>query len=157
MDAELSTLADAGAQAIVAAMTADLWQSARGSVLALFQRADRGRRAALEARLDEDAADLGGTASPDDCRRERVRAWARELLEELGQDPSGRAALAQLIRELTDTRLGPPPGERRASDVTQNNTAHGSGTIYAVQHGDLHTSQMSESDVLSGRRRSESV
>ncbi|NXY97530.1 hypothetical protein HYE82_24775 [Streptomyces sp. BR123] len=138
MDAELSTLAEAGAQAIVAAMTADLWQSARGSVLALLHRADRGRRAALEARLDEDAADLGGTASPDDFRRERVRAWARELLEELGQDPAGRAALAQLIGELTDAV--PPPVERPAADVTQNNTAHGSGAIYAVQHGNLHIS-----------------
>jgi len=132
---ELTALAEAGAAAVVAAMATDVWQRTRDGVLRLFGRAGPGLRAAAEARLDDDAALVGAATAPDEVRRALLAPWTQELAVLLSQDEAGRRALAELVAEVR-AQL---PGERRTPACEQTNTAHDSGTVIAVQHGDLHT------------------
>jgi hypothetical protein len=116
-------------------MATDLWQGTRDAVLGLFGRADRRRRAAVEAQLDANAALVRTAAVPDDVRRALLGFWARELAELLRRDPAGREDLARLTHRVG----GALPADRRAFVLEQTNTARDFGTIFAVQHGDLHT------------------
>ncbi|UUU23040.1 hypothetical protein [Streptomyces sp. DSM 40750] len=137
MNEELTLLAEAGAAAVVTAMATDLWQGTRDTVLGLFRRAEPGpgRGAGIEAQLDGNAALVEQTATPDDVRRALAAVWALELTALLRRDPSCRAPLARLTAEID----GALPNDLRRLVLEQTNTAHDSGTVYAVQRGDLHT------------------
>ncbi|MFJ3725298.1 hypothetical protein ACIPYQ_22370 [Streptomyces sp. NPDC090045] len=134
MDAELTALAEAGAGAVVTAMTTDLWQSTRDAVLGLFHRTDRGRRAEIEAQLDGNAALMRNAEVPEDVRRTLSHLWALELTELLRRDPSNVEPLAR----LADAVAAALPGSRRAPHCEQTNNARDSATLFAVQRGDLH-------------------
>ncbi|MCX4693662.1 hypothetical protein [Streptomyces sp. NBC_01408] len=134
MDAELTALAQAGAAAVVTAMTTDLWQSTRDTVIGLFQRADRSRQTAIEAQLDGNAALVRDSAIPDDVRRTLFGLWVLELTELLRQDPSCREPLTRLADEA-DRAF---PADRPLVSFGQTNAARDSGRVFAVQHGDLH-------------------
>ncbi|GAA2472015.1 hypothetical protein GCM10010406_04610 [Streptomyces thermolineatus] len=134
MTEELTLLAEAGAAAVVAAMATDLWQSTREAVLGLFRRGDPDRSASVEARLDTNASMVRGTASPDDVRQALLGAWALELEALLRRAPSCRTSLARLVAEVD----GALRGGRGRPVLEQTNTARDSGTVFAVQHGDLH-------------------
>ncbi|WP_329166124.1 hypothetical protein OG709_12795 [Streptomyces sp. NBC_01267] len=142
MNEELTALAEAGAAAVVAAMATDVWQGTRSAVLALFQRtdrtgrADRARRAAIEAQLDGNAALVQRAVLPDadEIRRSLFGFWALELAALLRRDPSCREALARLAAEVAAAL----PDDRRTFTFEQTNIVHGSGSVFAVQHGDQH-------------------
>ncbi|KUJ66225.1 hypothetical protein ACZ90_39265 [Streptomyces albus subsp. albus] len=134
MHEELTVLAEAGAAAVVAAMATELWQTTRDAVLGLFPRADRSRRTAVEAQLDGNEALVREAADPDEVRRALAGFWALELAALLRRDPACREPLARLAGEVG----GVLPAARRACLLNQTNTAHGSGTVFAVQRGDLH-------------------
>ncbi|MFE9415888.1 hypothetical protein ACFYMX_09600 [Streptomyces griseofuscus] len=133
MNDELTVLAEAGAAAVVTAMATDLWQETRGAVVALF-RPDRRRRAALESQLDGNAALVRQAPDPDAARRALFSYWTLELTALLRRDPAVRAALERLAAAVEDA----PGGGTRGRVLRQTNTAHGSGTVFAVQQGDQH-------------------
>ncbi|MEU4025336.1 hypothetical protein [Streptomyces anulatus] len=137
MSDELTLLAEAGAAAVVAAMATDLWQAARDGVLGLFRRDAPDSAAPVGARLDEGAALVRTSAAPDDVRRALAGTWARELHELLRRDPACRVPLARLTAEVD----GAFASGRAAVVLEQNNTARDSGTVFAVQHGDIHTTR----------------
>ncbi|MGC5530075.1 hypothetical protein [Streptomyces sp. SR-10] len=137
MSDELTLLAEAGATAVVAAMATDLWQGARAGVLGLFRRNAPDSAAPVGARLDEGAALVRTSAAPDDVRRALAGIWARELHELLRRDPACRVPLARLTAEVD----GAFASGRAAVVLEQNNTARDSGTVFAVQHGDIHTTR----------------
>lgn len=137
MSDELTLLAEAGAAAVVAAMATDLWQGTRDGVLGLFRRDAPDSAAPVGARLDEGAALVRTSAAPDDVRRALAGTWARELHELLRRDPACRVPLARLTAEVD----GVFASGRAAVALEQNNTARDSGTVFAVQHGDIHTTR----------------
>ncbi|WP_369205805.1 hypothetical protein [Streptomyces sp. PU-14G] len=135
MTQELTALAEAGAAAVVAAMATDLWQNTRGAVLRLFHRDETpDRRAAIAAQLDSNAALVDEAAAPDDVRRALLGVWTLELTALLQRDSSCRQDLARLAAEVGAAL----PQERRTVLFEQTNDARDSGTVIAVQHGDLH-------------------
>lgn len=135
MSDELTLLAEAGAAAVVAAMATDLWQGTRDGVLGLFRRDAPDSAAPVGARLDEGAALVRSSAAPDDVRRALAGIWSRELHELLRRAPACRVPLARLAAEVD----GAFASGRAAVVLEQNNTARDSGTVFAVQHGDIHT------------------
>ncbi|MFF8815414.1 hypothetical protein [Streptomyces pactum] len=135
MNDELTLLAEAGAAVVVTAMATDLWQSTRDAVLGLFRRADRSRRAAIEAQLDGNAALVAEAETPEEVRRALFGFWALELAALLRRDPSCREGLARLAAAAD----GAFPDARWAFAGRQTNTARDFGTVFAVQGGDLHT------------------
>lgn len=137
MSDELTLLAEAGAAAVVAAMATDLWQGTRDAVLGLFRRDTPDSTAPVGARLDEGAALVRTSAAPDDVRRALAGIWARELRELLRRDPACRAPLTRLTAEVD----GAFASGRAAVVLEQHNTANDSGTVFAVQHGDIHTTR----------------
>nr|WSU75612.1 hypothetical protein OG499_22900 [Streptomyces anulatus] len=137
MSDELTLLAEAGAAAVVAAMATDLWQGTRDGVLGLFRRDAPDSAAPVGARLDEGAALVRTSAAPDEVRRALAGTWARELHELLRRDPACRVPLARLTAEVD----GVFASGRAAVALEQNNTARDSGTVFAVQHGDIHTTR----------------
>ncbi|MCX4489314.1 hypothetical protein OG890_36075 [Streptomyces anulatus] len=137
MSDELTLLAEAGAAAVVAAMATDLWQGTRDGVIGLFRRDAPDSAAPVGARLDEGAALVRTSAAPDDVRRALAGTWARELHELLRRDPACRVPLARLTAEVD----GVFASGRAAVALEQNNTARDSGTVFAVQHGDIHTTR----------------
>ncbi|RCG26024.1 hypothetical protein DTL70_08080 [Streptomyces diacarni] len=135
MTQELAALAETGAAAVVAAMATDLWQNTRGAVLRLFHRDEtHDRRAAIATQLDRNAALVDEATAPDDVRRTLLGLWTLELTALLERSPSCRQDLASLAAEVGAAL----PQERRTVLFAQTNDARDSGTIIAVQHGDLH-------------------
>ncbi|AEM82615.1 hypothetical protein [Streptomyces violaceusniger] len=137
MTDELTLLAEAGATAVVATMATDLWQRTKDAVLGLFRRDDPDRSVAVGARLEENAALMRATVVPDDVRQSLSGIWALELAELLRREPTCRAPLARLTAEV-DSALA---GGSGTLALEQNNTARDSGTVFAVQHGDIHTTR----------------
>ncbi|MEV1010400.1 hypothetical protein [Streptomyces sp. NPDC049881] len=136
MTDELTLLAEAGALAVVTTMATDLWHGTREAVLQLFRRGDPERGDAVAARLAEDAATVRDATVPDDARRALAGVWTVELAGLLLREPACRTALARLTADVGAALAG---DGRAASTLEQHNTARDSGTVYAVQHGDLHT------------------
>lgn len=134
MTDELSVLAQAGAATLVAAMATDLWQSTRDSVLGLFRRDDPSRTTTIEAQLDGNAVMMREATNPQDVRQALFGLWALELESLLRRDPSCRGPLYQLTTEVN----GDLPADRRVFVQEQHNSARDSGTMMAVQYGDLH-------------------
>ncbi len=128
-DEELAALAEAGAATVVTMLATDLWQGTRATVLRLFRRSGRRRRAAVRAQLDDNAALVRAAALPDDVRQALFGLWSRELADLLRQHPAAREPLARPAAPAAR----PPSGPRR---LRKTNTARDSGTVYAVQRGD---------------------
>ncbi|QKW10092.1 hypothetical protein HUT18_30405 [Streptomyces sp. NA04227] len=132
MNDELTVLAEAGSAALVAAMATDLWQETRESVTALFRRSEHRRTAEIETQLDDNAALVREASAPDEVRRALFAYWTLELAALLRHDPSCREPLHQLASART------PEQAPWASSFRQTVNAHGSGTVFAVQHGTQH-------------------
>ncbi|AKG46761.1 hypothetical protein SXIM_53770 [Streptomyces xiamenensis] len=134
MTDELTLLAEAGATAVVATMATDLWRSTKDTVLGLFRRGAPDRGDALAARLEENAALVRAAADSEEVRRVLCGEWARELAGLLRREPDCRTPLVRLTADI-DRALATGRG---TFTLEQNNTARESGTVFAVQHGDLH-------------------
>ncbi|MFI9004668.1 hypothetical protein [Streptomyces sp. NPDC053541] len=132
---ELAALAGAGATALIGAMATDVWQGARSRAVRLFGRGGEAPDSAIEARLDEDAALVGGAepgGEADEIRAELMPVWRRRLILLLERHPEYEADL----RALVDSVRGELPDGRQV--WTQQNTARDHGTLFAVQGGNLH-------------------
>ncbi|MFF9345873.1 hypothetical protein [Streptomyces sp. NPDC014734] len=134
MNDELTVLAEAGAAAVVTAMATDVWQDTRNAVVGLFRRSGRGRRSALEAQLDANAALVRGAVDPEGVRGTLLAYWALELAVLLRDDPAARGVVARLAAAADGGR-----GIGSAPAPTQTNTARDSATVNAVQYGIQHT------------------
>lgn len=128
MNDELTLLAQSGAAALVAAMATDVWRDTRNTVVGLFHRSGDDRGAAVEHRLDDDAALLRDAGAPDDVRRALSGYWSLELAALLRRDPSCGPLLAGLAATAG-------PG---ASVLRQTNTAQKGAAVFAVQQGTQH-------------------
>lgn len=133
MEEELIALAEAGATALVATMATDVWQGTRSTVLGLFRGRRRSERAEIEAHLDSDATLVREAPVPDGTRHALSAVWSRELAELLCQDPAVRDPLIRMVESVALSVRPPSPA--------QINTAHNSGTVFAVQHGTQHVNQ----------------
>ncbi|MFE2635079.1 hypothetical protein ACFXKF_09865 [Streptomyces scopuliridis] len=129
MNDELTVLAEAGATALVTAMATDLWQETRNTIVGLFRRSGRGRRAALATQLDTGAALVRDAADPDEVRRTLFAYWTLELVALLRDDPAVRDAV---------TRLAAASGTGRELSFRQTITARDSAAVFVVQHGTQH-------------------
>jgi hypothetical protein len=149
MDEELAALAAAGAATVVTAMATDAWNVIREAVAGLFHRLEDRRRAAIEERLDGNAALVEQADDPDRARTALRGMWTLELVALLREDPDCREELARLIAEAdgaptgdqdtaaADTRNSASGGDEGTVFV-QTNTVRGHATVFAVQNGDQH-------------------
>lgn len=124
MDAELTSLAVAGATALVTQMVNDGWEQARDRVVAFFTRGRDGEGEVVQAELEESRAELVAARDADDQEtaadvRDEWRLRLRRLLRE---DSSAAAELQALLDELRR------PEDRPKGTV--HNTISG-----GVQHG----------------------
>ncbi|GGZ48553.1 hypothetical protein [Streptomyces bluensis] len=124
MEAELTSLAVAGATALVTQMVTDGWEQARDRVVAFFTRGRDGEGEVVQAELEESRADLvaardaGDEETAADVRDE----WRLRLRRILRADPSAAVELQALLDELR------PPQDQPKGTV--HNTISG-----GVQHG----------------------
>ncbi|WP_371477566.1 hypothetical protein [Kitasatospora sp. NBC_00315] len=128
MDQELVALAEAGAAVVVSAMATDLWRSVKERTLAVFRHLGHDRGLTVADQLERNAELVRDADRSEEARRALFAFWALELAALLRQDPTAGPGLARLVAEFD--------GESRRLVFSQNNTAHGRGTVYAVQHGD---------------------
>ncbi|MPY50719.1 hypothetical protein [Streptomyces acidicola] len=124
MEAELTSLAVAGATALVTQMVTDGWEQARDRVVAFFTRGRDDAGEAVQAELEESRADLVAARDSDD---EETAAdvrdeWRLRLRRILRTDPSAAAELQALLDELR-------PPEDQPKGVVHNTISGG------VQHG----------------------
>ncbi|MGW0839972.1 hypothetical protein ACWD26_07385 [Streptomyces sp. NPDC002787] len=120
MDAELTTLAAAGATALVQEMVGDGWASLRDRMVALFSR---GRDAdGVQEDLEESRADLVAAqdAGDEEAVADVQAEWRNRLRRTLRADPNAAAELRELLDELA-----PESGYRGAGSVYNYNTING--------------------------------
>lgn len=122
---ELTELAAAAATSMASAVGTGLWLAVKQSVLRLLSRSPA-RRAQLAAALEQHAAAHAALADAA-ARTQFIQFWTGALEELVREDPALRPGLADLAA-----------GPAVARNSYQQNTAHGSGTVYANQHGSLH-------------------
>lgn len=125
MDAELITLAETGAAALVMAMATDLWPDTKKTVVGLFHRDDPQREHMVADQLDRNEAFVARAEFPEKARRELFGFWALELAALLRRDPSCRDAVLRIIDRVSDMLT-----ETGHSAFGQSNEA---------QSGDVHS------------------
>ncbi|MEV6590505.1 hypothetical protein [Streptomyces acidicola] len=124
MEAELTSLAVAGATALVTQMVTDGWEQARDRIVTFFTQRRDGEGEVVQAELEESRAELVAARDADD---EETAAdvhdeWRLRLRRVLRADPSAAAELQALMNELR------PPDD--VPKGTVHNTVSG-----GVQHG----------------------
>ncbi|MFD5893482.1 hypothetical protein [Streptomyces sp. NPDC060366] len=124
MEAELVTLAAAGATALVQQMATDGWTAARDRMVAFFAGRGSATPASVEEDLETGRAELvAAQRDEDEELAADVRAeWRARLRRALAADPAAAAELRSLLDELT-----PPAPETRQASVVYHNTM--SGTV----------------------------
>ncbi|WP_051969484.1 hypothetical protein [Kitasatospora azatica] len=128
MEQELASLAMAGATTIVSAMATGAWEAARTGIVQLFRR--RGQDpAAIEARLDDDAAEVAREEDRDAARQDLVGSWRRRLATLLREHPEAEAELRALMEALSKEL------PQNAQNWVQNNSAENGGQVNATQGG----------------------
>ncbi|UZJ31061.1 tetratricopeptide repeat protein [Streptomyces endophytica] len=113
MEAELATLAGAGATALVQAMATDAWEDALQQVTQLFRRTDQHSEVIALAQTTGDLFS-GATADPTDVTAQ-WRARLRDLLE---GDPGAAGQLRAVLAELVpDADAGGGAGPAASPDA----------------------------------------
>ncbi|MPY62423.1 hypothetical protein [Streptomyces spongiae] len=102
MEAELTSLAVAGATALVTQMVTDGWEHARDRVVAFFTRGRDGEDEVVEGELEESRAELVAARAADDeeTAADVQEEWRIRLRRVLRTDPSAAAELQALLDEL---------------------------------------------------------
>jgi hypothetical protein len=126
MEAELASLAVAGATALVTQMVTDGWEQARDRVVAFFTRGREGEGEVVQAELEESRAELVAAreANDEEMAADVQAEWRARLRRTLRADPSAAAELQALLDELM------PPDDQPQGNVY--NTINGgvySGTV----------------------------
>ncbi|MBY8874203.1 hypothetical protein K7640_20450 [Micromonospora sp. PLK6-60] len=121
----------AAGTALVSAMATDVWQQARGQLVALWRRARPEQAEVIEGELADVRDDVLAAREAGDAQTEPAlaRAWQLRLHRLLGDDP----ALAAELRRVLDETLTPalPADERaRIDSVVLNAHATGHARIY---------------------------
>ncbi|MFK0258277.1 hypothetical protein [Streptomyces sp. NPDC090445] len=132
LDQTLAALALSGATAVVAAMATEAWEAARTGTARLLGRGEPPRQAAIENQLDADAELVLSESDSPGVRRELVPVWNRRLVAFLRENPAAAGELRALLEEV---RPALPEG---GAGWVQHVTAHGRGTAFGVQGGDIH-------------------
>ncbi|MFF7680974.1 hypothetical protein [Actinacidiphila glaucinigra] len=96
---DLMQWATPAAQALLAAMTSDLWASARDRFAAVLARRS-GHTAEMADELDESRQELLGDPGNEDLRSGVETEWARRLRRVLTQDPETLEEIRHLITEF---------------------------------------------------------
>lgn len=125
MEAELMTLAAAGATALVQQMAADSWVQARDRMVSFFSRHRAGEEDLIEGELETSRGELTTAVNTgDEQAASDVEAeWRTRLRRTLAADP----AAASELREVVDA-LAPEESDQKVTEV--HNTISG-----GVQHG----------------------
>jgi hypothetical protein len=129
---EIAALAAAAAATVVSAMATDTWQGTRERIADLFHR--HGRKRAVESELDGHAELVARALDQEQARRALHGLWTLELTNLLHEDPTGYEPLARFVGDYGHIL----DGAAERSRLTQTNITYGSGTLFAVQGGDMH-------------------
>ncbi|MEV0035458.1 hypothetical protein [Streptomyces sp. NPDC050804] len=136
MEAELVTLAMAGASALVQQMTTDGWTRARDRVVGFLAGRGQASPESIEAELDTARAELtaaerdGDEQTAEDLRVE----WRNRLRRTLRADPEAAAELRALVAELTPTLPA-----QQARDVYNTISGGQYGTVIQIGlNGQVH-------------------
>jgi hypothetical protein len=105
-------------------MATSAWESARGRVVELFRKADKGE---VGAQLDGDAELVVLEEDADRVREDLVRPWARRLAALLRDHPEAAAELRELVERVAEEL---PHADQQ---WVQNVTAHSGGTAFGAQ------------------------
>ncbi|MFC1419139.1 hypothetical protein [Streptacidiphilus cavernicola] len=116
-DAEIDQRARSAGQALLGAMGTDAWAAARLGLVALLDRANHPRRAALADQLDGNAALVRTAAQPDAARLALLGLWALELSALLRDYPECRGPLEELAVHLNREQQRSQP-ERIVQHIT---------------------------------------
>ncbi|MFI1399813.1 hypothetical protein [Streptomyces sp. NPDC020681] len=124
MEAELVSLAAAGATALVQGMVTDGWGSVRDRVVRFFAR-ESADSEIVGAYLDESRAELAEAqqAQDEEAAADIQAEWRSRMRRTLRADPQAAAELRALLDELA-------PGDSHTPTVNVHNTISG-----GTQHG----------------------
>jgi hypothetical protein len=112
-------------------MATDAWQVTRAGTLRLFRRGGQARQAAVETRLEDDAALVARSEDPERARQGLTPAWQLQLEAFLGEHPDAAAELSDLVARI-QTAL--PQAQQ---NWVQNNIARENGQVFASQGGNV--------------------
>ncbi|QHY94933.1 hypothetical protein SSPS47_07340 [Streptomyces sp. S4.7] len=136
MEAELVTLAAAGATALVQQMATDGWTAARDRMVAFFARRGSATPASVEEELDTVRAELVAAQRDEDEQlvADVQAEWRTRLRRALAADPAAAAELRSLLDELAPAT----PVPQHVTSV--HNTVNG-GVVHGavVQAGAIGT------------------
>jgi hypothetical protein len=126
------SLAAEGGAALIGAAATDAWQSARSSIVKLFDRTGSRRQKLIEAWLDDDAMALerAEPAERSQLRSELAATWQQRLADLLAEFPEVREELEAWADHV---RRDLPAAEQ---SWVQKNVA--GRDAYVVQHGNQY-------------------
>ncbi|MEU7277827.1 hypothetical protein AB0A69_03370 [Streptomyces sp. NPDC045431] len=131
MEAELMTLATAGATALVQQMVGDGWEQVKGRIVAFFARRAGTDPAVIEDELDTVRAELlaaeetGDERTTADAQAEARTEWRARMRRTLQADPEAAAELRDLLDEMMPRNPAP-------TTITTHNTMND-----GVNHGSV--------------------
>jgi len=126
MTEELAELAATAANSLVSAIGTDLWQGVKSLMAAILARS-RHRRRELTVALDGLPQSSAANAS-----ELELGFWTEAIGQLLRYDPTAAAQVAALAALR---------GQATPGTTVQVNSAIGSGSVFAVQHGPQHFRQ----------------
>jgi hypothetical protein len=138
VEAELVTLASAGAAALVQHMVGDAWEQVRGRVAAFLARRSGQDVAVIDGELDEARADLvdAERSGDEEARSEALAEWRSRMRRALRNDPEAAAELRVLLDELEGTAGEAPRQVVETHNSMSHSTVNG-GTV--IQTGTIGT------------------
>jgi len=132
---EWAAVAEAGGTAVAGAMATDAWQATRSGVVGLFGRRGPAGQAAIEARLDANAALVSQTEDADEVRQGLAATWRLELGALLRQHPKAESQLRTLVVRVWEAL--PTPQQR----WVRINIARNQATEDTAQHSVLRAGE----------------
>ena len=132
-EGELTTLAEAAAVALVAAMGTNAWTSVRDAAARVFRRGGTQAHVKISDRLDDDAARV---AAADDRAGRRAAVepfWRLELSELVNAAPECAPNVAEIIRILDEAA---PPAS--GTHWEQHTTVQDSGRAFVAMGGNVY-------------------
>jgi hypothetical protein len=135
-DGEIVQLATAAGTAIASAMATDAWRAARAGLAQMFGRRDAAERAAIEAQLDRNNAQVERAGDATEVRRRMSDSWRLELQTMLEESPELARELQTLITTI-ETAL-PGQSQMQIQHTSQHVHVEGSGNVSPiVAHGNV--------------------
>ncbi|MER5933597.1 hypothetical protein [Streptomyces sp. NPDC002054] len=127
----ITTLAMAGATALVASMATTAWESTREAAVRLFHRGGAVEQDVIEGQLVSTAARIERADDVNAARERIIPLWQGELEDLLRRHPEA----AEELRALVARTRAALPGPERSS--VQNVTASDHASAYGALHGSV--------------------